>query len=117
MGVLKSMDFDAPGAPLRVGELPRRVPHPQLKRSNGPDALFDIARLFFSTATWHPPRGCMRRLKMSHAPQDAVLDCLIGSGRTQAFRTSTPHAAHAANKRGRIGAPPNKLPALRSISP
>ena len=59
MGVLKSMDFVAPGAPLRVGELPRRVLHPQSKRSNGSDALFDIARLFFPAATWHPPRAAV----------------------------------------------------------
>ena len=56
----------------------------------------------------HPSNlaGSMQRLKMGHALQDVILDCLIGSGRSRAFWISPAHAAHAANKCGSIQAPP-----------
>ena len=50
----KSTRMSAPGAPLRLGTLPRRVPDPQPQRSNGCGATRDVARLFFSVASRRP---------------------------------------------------------------
>ena len=41
-GASKSMVLSAPGAALRLGELPSRVPVPQVVRSIGPDAFLAV---------------------------------------------------------------------------
>ena len=51
----KSTRIGAPGAPLRLGTLPRRVLDPQPQRSNGCGATRDVARLFFRS----PPGALM----------------------------------------------------------
>ena len=51
----KSTRMGAPGAPLRLGTLPRRVPDPHPQRSNGCDATCDIRYIFFRS----PPGALM----------------------------------------------------------
>ena len=86
------MVFSGPDSTLRLQELPRRVPDPQLVRSNGSDVQRKIRRLlFFST----------RRRLMRHAAREPRAathrsrDHVGRSGRSWAFRISTSHALHA----------------------
>ena len=90
---LKSMVFSGPDSTLRLQELPRRVPDPQLVRLNGSDVQRKIRRLlFFST----------RRRLMRHAAREPRAathrsrDHVGRSGRSWAFRISTSHARSAA---------------------
>ena len=62
------MVFSGPDASLRLQALPRRVPDPQLVRSNGSDVLRKIRRLlfFFDPATAHA--SCCPRAPRGDAP-------------------------------------------------
>ena len=91
-GALRSMSMSTSGAALRVQELRRRVPDPQLKRWNGYGVLFGIRETSFPIARGRLALSGAREL---YAAQGTVRAFLGRSGRSWAFWICTPRALHA----------------------